>query len=119
LCSAGTLYLSEFSGPVEGILLICGVYFITGLLPCPPTFCQGGTPELTPFALRLSGVYGPSFWDQKVLHLAHLDRIPFLVKYVPDLGINDSFMVFGAFSLAANIVNSYVPIPPSFLSRFS
>ena len=28
--NTGTLYLSEFSGPVEGILLICGVYAITG-----------------------------------------------------------------------------------------
>lgn len=26
-----TLYLSEFSGPVEGVLMICGVYVITGI----------------------------------------------------------------------------------------
>lgn len=67
---------------MEGILLICGVYFVTG-------------------------VYGPSFWDQKVLHLLGLDHIPFIAKHVPNLGLNDSFLVFGAFSLAANIVNSY------------
>ena len=52
-------------------------------------------------------MYGPSFWDQKVLHLVGIDRFPLLAKYIPDLGLNDSFMVFGAFSLAANIINSY------------
>jgi ethanolaminephosphotransferase len=26
-----TLYLSEFSGPVEGVLMICGVYILTGI----------------------------------------------------------------------------------------
>lgn len=25
-----TLYLSAFSGPVEGILMVCVIYFITG-----------------------------------------------------------------------------------------
>lgn len=96
------------------------MYFITGSSPSSPIFCREGAPELTFSASRLSGVYGPSFWDQKVLHLAHLDHIPFLAKYIPDLGINDSFMVFGAFSLAANIVNSCVPFSPSpSLDRFS
>lgn len=27
---AQTLYLSAFSGPVEGILMVCVIYFITG-----------------------------------------------------------------------------------------
>ncbi len=41
----GTLFLSAFSGPVEGILLICLIYFITALAG------------------------GPAFWDQGVLNL--------------------------------------------------
>jgi ethanolaminephosphotransferase len=109
--SLGTLYLSEFSGPVEGILLICGVYFITGQSHMPPFlelwYAQFRLTWIIVDRSLLAGVYGPSFWDQKVLHLVGIDRFPLLAKYIPDLGLNDSFMVFGAFSLAANIINSY------------
>ncbi|KAF4573669.1 hypothetical protein EYR36_008187 [Pleurotus pulmonarius] len=81
----GQLYLAAFSGPVEGILLIVGIYVI-------------------------SGIYGPQFWDIGVLTFTHLDRIPFLEKNIPNIGLNETFMVFGAFGLAFNIASSYANV---------
>lgn len=78
----GILYLGPFSGPVEGILMIVIIYVITG-------------------------IFGPAFWDTKILTFTHLDRIPQVVQNVPNIGLNESFMVFGAFGLAFNIVSSY------------
>ncbi|CED82236.1 sn-1,2-diacylglycerol ethanolamine-and cholinephosphotranferases [Phaffia rhodozyma] len=81
----GTLYLSVFSGPVEGILMICVLYCITG-------------------------VYGPTFWDQSIIQFFKLDSVvPALGenKRLMDLGLNDSFMIFGAISLAFNVWGSY------------
>lgn len=50
----------------------------------------------------LLGIWGPGIWDTKVTHFFH---VPSLAKYIPyDLGLNDAFMVFGAISLAGNIV---------------
>jgi len=77
----GQLYLAEFSGPVEGILLICGIYFV-------------------------SGVYGPAFWDTGILSFLHLTNVP-LVNQLPDLPLNDSFMVFAAFGVCFNVCSSY------------
>ncbi|KAG1726148.1 CDP-alcohol phosphatidyltransferase-domain-containing protein [Suillus lakei] len=78
----GVLYLGPFSGPVEGILMIVVIYVITG-------------------------IFGPTFWDQKILTFTRLDRILQVVQHVPNIGLNESFMVFGAFALAFNIVSSY------------
>ncbi|KAL5536111.1 hypothetical protein ACEPAF_4216 [Sanghuangporus sanghuang] len=86
----GQLYLGVFSGPVEGILMIVGVYVITGL-------------------------YGPSFWDQGILTFLHLDwlknSLPFL-KSLPDLDVplNIAFMYFGGIGLAFNIVTSFANV---------
>ncbi|KAG2364834.1 hypothetical protein BDR07DRAFT_1450115 [Suillus spraguei] len=80
----GTLYLGPFSGPVEGILMIVIIYVITG-------------------------IFGPTFWDTKILTFTHLDRIPQVVQNVPNIGLNESFMVFAAFALAFNIVSSNLP----------
>ncbi|KAI6154246.1 hypothetical protein BKA82DRAFT_4099230 [Pisolithus tinctorius] len=66
----GQLYLGPFSGPVEGILMIVAIYTISGL-------------------------FGPSFWDKRILSFTHLDMIPW------------AFMVFAGFGLAFNIVSSY------------
>ncbi|KAJ7638311.1 choline ethanolaminephosphotransferase [Roridomyces roridus] len=77
----GQLYLAEFSGPVEGILLICSIFIITGF-------------------------YGPSFWDQGIISLLHLTNVPF-INQLPDLPLNDSFMVFGAFGVCFNVLSSY------------
>ncbi|KAF8435748.1 choline ethanolaminephosphotransferase [Boletus edulis BED1] len=78
----GILYLGPFSGPVEGILMIVFIYVI-------------------------SGIFGPSFWDQRFLTFTHLRNIPQVVDIVPDIGLNEAFMVFAASGLAFNIVSSY------------
>ncbi|EGN93675.1 hypothetical protein SERLA73DRAFT_189407 [Serpula lacrymans var. lacrymans S7.3] len=78
----GQLYLGVFSGPVEGILMIVAIYVITGL-------------------------FGTSFWDQRILTFTRLDRIPRIASSIPNLPLNESFMVFGAFGLAFNILSSY------------
>ncbi|KAG2144675.1 CDP-alcohol phosphatidyltransferase-domain-containing protein [Suillus bovinus] len=78
----GILYLGPFSGPVEGILMIVIIYIITG-------------------------IFGPTFWDKKLLTFTRLNKIPQIVQHVPNIGLNESFMVFGAFGLAFNIISSY------------
>ncbi|KAJ7729090.1 choline ethanolaminephosphotransferase [Mycena maculata] len=77
----GQLYLAEFSGPVEGILLICGIFAI-------------------------SGVYGPSFWDTGIMTFLRLSSVP-VANQLPDLPLNDSFMVFAAFAVCFNVYSSY------------
>jgi len=81
----GQLYLGVFSGPVEGILMIVAIYVLTGL-------------------------YGPSFWDTGILTITRLDRLPLLPKIIPNFGLNEAFMVFGAFGLAFNINSSYMNV---------
>ncbi|GAA6019480.1 hypothetical protein JCM10207_001403 [Rhodosporidiobolus poonsookiae] len=83
----GTLFLSAFSGPVEGILLVVAVFAVTGFK-------------------------GPQFWDTGILSLfgfnpaAHpfLANLPFRVK---DLPLNDFFLCFSAIGLAFNIVSAF------------
>ncbi|KAH9854320.1 Choline/ethanolaminephosphotransferase [Lenzites betulinus] len=80
----GQLFLGVFSGPVEGILLIVLIYTITG------------------FA-------GPEFWDKDFFAFTRLEGYPIvqqLLKYIPRLGLNDAFFVFGGFGLAFNIITS-------------
>jgi len=79
------LYLGVFSGPVEGILMIVGIYII-------------------------SGIYGTTFWDTPALTSFGLDKIPAIADNIPNLRLNDAFMVFGAFGLAFNIVTSYMNV---------
>ncbi|KAG6818373.1 hypothetical protein H0H93_005495 [Arthromyces matolae] len=56
-----------------------------------------------------TGFFGPSFWDQKILTVTHLEHIPWISK-LPNLPLNESFMVFGAFGLAFNIISSYANV---------
>ncbi|GLB43667.1 putative CDP-alcohol phosphatidyltransferase class-I family protein [Lyophyllum shimeji] len=77
----GQLYLGHFSGPVEGILMIVVIYLISG-------FC------------------GPSFWDQRLFTVTRLQHIP-AVQKLPNLPLNEAFMVFGALGLGFNILSSY------------
>ncbi|KAJ8295963.1 putative CDP-alcohol phosphatidyltransferase class-I family protein C22A12.10 [Rhodotorula toruloides] len=91
----GTLFLSAFSGPVEGILLIVAIFAVTGFK-------------------------GPQFWDTGVLTALGLHpstnsllaSLPFQVK---DLPINDLFLCFSAIGLLFNIVaaihNVYLSLP--------
>ncbi|CAH7666163.1 CDP-alcohol phosphatidyltransferase-domain-containing protein [Phakopsora pachyrhizi] len=82
----GTLYLSSFSGPVEGILLVIAVFSITSLL-------------------------GPTFWDQGILNLLGLSSNP-LVKAlnIRDLQLNQCSLLFAIISLAFNTVGSYLNV---------
>ncbi|UZJ53887.1 hypothetical protein CBS101457_003207 [Exobasidium rhododendri] len=82
----GTLYLSAFSGPVEGILMICVIYLITALSPS-----------------------GSQFWDRGILSVTGLEKLPWVVKNLKDwnLPLNDTFMTFGLFALGANVLASY------------
>ncbi|KAG8219253.1 hypothetical protein J3R82DRAFT_92, partial [Butyriboletus roseoflavus] len=94
----GVLYLGAFSGPVEGILMIVFIYIISG------TF---GVRSACWIFLRTHSRIGPSFWDQRFLTFIHLNHIPQVVDFFPDIGLNEAFMVFAAFGLAFNIVCSY------------
>lgn len=85
----GQLYLGPFSGPVEGIIMIVIIYFISG-------FC------------------GPAVWDTRILDLFHLTKYfhnthttIFSVPVDLNFQLNEAFMVFGGFGLAFNIVSSY------------
>lgn len=92
----GTLYLSAFSGPVEGILMICVIYLITG-----------------------STNSGSQFWDRGILSVTHLERIPFVVQNLRDwnLPLNDAFLSFGALGLGANVIASYTNVAKARRSR--
>ncbi|KAF8899396.1 Choline/ethanolaminephosphotransferase [Infundibulicybe gibba] len=80
----GQLYLGVCSGPVEGIIMIIMIYMITGIC-------------------------GPTFWDKGILTVTRLDHVP-LVNKLPNIGLNEAFMVFGAFGLAFNIYSSYMNV---------
>lgn len=80
----GQLFLGHISGPVEGILMIVAIFSI-------------------------SGYYGPQFWDQKILTFTRLENLP-LMSRLPNIPLNESFMVFGAFGLGFNIFYSYINV---------
>ena len=81
----GTLFLSAFSGPVEGILMIVFIYALTGF------------------------VGGPIFWDRGILNITGLAKIDFVSTHLGrfNLPFNDAFMTFGALGLLFNIAGSY------------
>ncbi|KZT73418.1 Choline/ethanolaminephosphotransferase [Daedalea quercina L-15889] len=81
----GQLFLGYFSGPVEGILMVVCIYLI-------------------------SGVFGATFWDQRFLDVTRLRNIPAIEQRIPDIALNEAFMVFGALGLAFNIVVSYINV---------
>lgn len=81
----GTLFLSAFSGPVEGILMIVGVYALTG------------------------AVGGPLFWDRGILNVTGLAKVGVVKEKLGrfNLPLNDAFLAFALVGLVANIVGSY------------
>jgi ethanolaminephosphotransferase len=56
------------------------------------------------FLTCLTSASGASFWDTGVLTFLKVDSIPMITKLVPNIGLNELFMVFGGFGLAYNIV---------------
>ncbi|SPO22649.1 related to EPT1 - sn-1,2-diacylglycerol ethanolamine- and cholinephosphotransferase [Ustilago trichophora] len=91
----GTLFLSAFSGPVEGILMIVFIYALTGF------------------------VGGPLFWDRGILNVTGLAKIPFISENLSrfNLPLNDTFLVFALFGLLGNIVGSYSNVVAARKSR--
>ncbi|EJC98650.1 uncharacterized protein FOMMEDRAFT_113814 [Fomitiporia mediterranea MF3/22] len=87
----GQLFLGVFSGPVEGILMIVGLFIVTGF-------------------------YGPEFWDQGILSILHLGS---LTNILPDVPLNIVFLYFGGVGLAFNIFTSYRNVHQRFLSSSS
>lgn len=81
----GTLFLSAFSGPVEGILMIVAIYALTG------------------------AVGGPIFWDRGILNVTGLAKIDVVADKLArfNLPLNDTFLVFALFGLMGNIAGSY------------
>ncbi|EPQ31580.1 uncharacterized protein PFL1_00913 [Pseudozyma flocculosa PF-1] len=81
----GTLYLSAFSGPVEGILMIVFIYALTGFAG------------------------GPLFWDRGILNVTGLASINAVRERFAwlNLPLNDAFLTFGAIGLGLNVVASY------------
>lgn len=51
---------------------------------------------------------GPSFWDQGILTVIGLDRVKWISDIVPNVGLNVTFMIFGAVGLAFNIFTRWV-----------
>ena len=91
----GTLFLSAFSGPVEGILMIVGIYALTG------------------------SVGGPIFWDRGILNATGLAKIDFVSQHLGrfNLPLNDAFLAFGLFGLLGNIAGSYSNVVAARRSR--
>ncbi|SJX61118.1 related to EPT1-sn-1,2-diacylglycerol ethanolamine-and cholinephosphotransferase [Sporisorium reilianum f. sp. reilianum] len=81
----GTLFLSAFSGPVEGILMIVLIYALTGV------------------------VGGPLFWDRGLLNVTGLSKLDVVRTHASrlNLPLNDAFLAFALLGLLANIVGSY------------
>lgn len=91
----GTLFLSAFSGPVEGILMIVLIYAIT------------------------ASAGGPLFWDRGLLNVTGLANVDVVSKSYSYLNVplNDAFMTFGFFGLLFNIAGSYTNVIAARRSR--
>ncbi|KAG0073368.1 hypothetical protein BGZ89_004207 [Linnemannia elongata] len=76
----GTLYLSAFSGPVEGILMIVILYLITGF-------------------------FGTGIWLHTVR--SYLGLSPDVLPMIPDMQLNHFFVAFGTIGLIGNILTGF------------
>ncbi|ORX36138.1 CDP-alcohol phosphatidyltransferase-domain-containing protein [Kockovaella imperatae] len=92
----GTLYLSAFSGPVEGILMICVIYLLTGFHPLGQELWNRPIFSLVPGGLGLQAAR----WFDKTVGVRDSLRLE-------TLPINVAFMLFGGLGTVGNIINSY------------
>ncbi|KAG0068873.1 hypothetical protein BGZ92_004812, partial [Podila epicladia] len=76
----GTLYLSAFSGPVEGIIMIVVLYLVTA-------------------------VTGPQIWVQTIR--SGLGLSSDFLPIIPDVQINHFLIAFGTIGLAGNIATAF------------
>jgi len=58
----------------------------------------------------MTGFYGPTFWDQKILTFTRLENADWIVSHVPNVALNVCFMIFAGFALAFNIITSYLNV---------
>ena len=106
----GTLYLSAFSGPVEGILMICAIYLLTALHPAGQSLWSRPMISLIPGEIGEMAILGAKNLD-KILGLKgswRLERIP----------INVAFMLFGGLGTVGNIINRFVTFDARFPANF-
>ncbi|KAJ9125085.1 hypothetical protein QFC22_000038 [Naganishia vaughanmartiniae] len=122
----GSLYLSAFSGPVEGILLICVMFAITAvkgpafwttpIIKTVPYICnvldrrlqmlggKGKVMDMTPMGKGMIPVLNLSQLGAKLYTSMSS------VGWLRDLSIREAFMWFGAVGMLGNIVNAYVNV---------
>ena len=80
-----SLYLSAFSGPVEGILMLCSVYLLAGFFG------------------------GPTLYLQCVLDATGLSNVPYVREHYAwaNYPVTDLLMVFAVVGMVANAVGGY------------
>lgn len=81
-----TLTLGVISGPVEGILTLCIVFFITSIMG------------------------GASFWQQSMMKTLGLERSGLIPDFLYDKAWNEWFMVYGGLVLVFNTVQSAINV---------
>ncbi|KAG7660595.1 EPT1 [[Candida] subhashii] len=86
-----TLFLSKFSGPVEGILMICGVYIMTG-------------------------IFGPDLWNQELFKL----DLSFINSDWKVVHVNTSiiYVILGISSLYFNIISAMQNVKEHYELKF-
>ncbi len=109
----GTLFLSAFSVPVEGILMICGIYLITGF--ATPSLWSTRVIDLVPafvaaFDRRAKLLGGQdreetlSFVDLGAIFHKWLDGFR-VMGGAEGLTLSEAFLCFGALGLIANVAH--------------
>lgn len=107
----GTLYLSAFSGPVEGILMICAMYLVT--FAYTPSFWQTPIIDFIIFFARRCDVLLLGLGAKPKGTLTIIDFAEPLHgwlaswEWLGKLNIVEGFLYFGAVGLAGNIANAY------------
>lgn len=89
--------------------MICGLYVITGI--------KGKLVIPVIHSSVFISLVGPTFWDQKTLTITGLYKVDWVARYIPNVGLNESFMVFGALGLAFNILTRSYHIHRRMLMR--
>lgn len=77
----GTLFLSFFSGPVEGIIIVCGLFLTTAY-------------------------FGPGFWNTPVLELLGVTDVPAFVESYRELTVLNIYLIISTVCLVFNILTA-------------
>ena len=79
----GTFFLSFFSGPVEGIIIVCGLS-----------------------SMRPLAYFGPGFWNTPVLELLGVTDVPAFVESYRELTVLNIYLIISTVCLVFNIVTA-------------